>query len=179
MLIVSGIVGRKTGTISAQYNLLVTPPGAFFAIWGIIYTSLVVSGFYFVINDVWSAGVMAIFAVVCILNGLWIYFFSYGTIISTNICTIVLIVMAVLNGTQWALTELKGNQFSSSIYSWNLVNRNILAFYQGWLVAAANLNIGMTLVYSFGVSKQTQAKIFWVMCPLCIIGMIILNLSFR
>ena len=87
--------------------------------------------------------------------------------------------MAVLNGTQWALMELKGNQFSSSIYSWNLVNRNILAFYQGWLVAAANLNIGMTLVYSCAVSKQTQAKIFWVMCPLCIIGMIILNLSFR
>jgi len=75
--------------------------------------------------------------------------------------------------------ELKGNDFSQSIQTWNLVNRNIIAFYQGWLVAASNLNIGITLVYKFDVSKKTQSKIFWIMCPLCIIGMVILNLTFK
>ena len=59
-----------------------------------------------------------------------------------------------------------------------MANRNIIAFYQGWLVAASNLNIGITLVHNFGMSKKTHTKIFWVMCPLSIIGMIILNLSF-
>ena len=112
MLAASGFAGRKTGKFSAKYNLIVTPPGAFFAIWGIIYTSLVVSGLYFVINDVWSADVVTLFAIVCILNGLWIYVFSFGTITSTNICTIILILMAILNGTQWALMELQENTFS-------------------------------------------------------------------
>jgi hypothetical protein len=66
---------------------------------------------------------------------------------------------------------------SNDITVWNIINRNIFAFYQGWLVAASNLNIGVTLVYSLGISKKTQTYIFWIMCPLCIVFMILLNLS--
>lgn len=66
---------------------------------------------------------------------------------------------------------------SSDVSTWNIVNRNIFAFYQGWLVAASNLNLGVTLVYSFGIPKKTHAYIFWIMCPLCIVSMILLNLS--
>jgi hypothetical protein len=65
----------------------------------------------------------------------------------------------------------------NNLSTWNIVNRNIFAFYQGWLVAASNLNLGIILVYSFGLSKKMQAYIFWIVCPLCILGMIALNLT--
>jgi len=46
MLIVSGVCGPKTGKISNKYDLIVTPPGPFFAIWGVIYVGLTVAGIY-------------------------------------------------------------------------------------------------------------------------------------
>ena len=66
-----------------------------------------------------------------------------------------------------------------SVATWNLVNRNIISFYQGWLVAALNLNLGITFVYGLGVSKKVQTWIFWVLCPLCIAVMVGINLSRR
>jgi len=107
MLTISGINGRTTGSISDKYNLMITPPGIFFAVWGIIYTGLTISGFYMVINNVWAADVVALFAVGCLLNGLWIYVFSYSSIPSNNICTAILISMAILNEILWAEMEIK------------------------------------------------------------------------
>ncbi|MFM7857023.1 MAG: hypothetical protein ACKO96_35140, partial [Flammeovirgaceae bacterium] len=97
MLTVNGIYGRTTGVISAKYFLLSTPPGPFFAIWGIIYTALLVSAFYMVLNNVWSAYVTALFAVGCLLNGLWTFVFSYSSIATNTICAFILVTMAVLN----------------------------------------------------------------------------------
>jgi len=102
MLTISGINGRTTGKISDKYNLIITPPGVFFAIWAIIYTTLTVSGFYMVINNVWSSDVITLFAVGCLLNGLWIYVFSYSSVLANNICTVILISMAILNEYLWA-----------------------------------------------------------------------------
>jgi tryptophan-rich sensory protein len=97
MLIISGIAGAKTGKVSNKFDLIVTPPGAFFAIWGIIYLGLIVSGVYCVISNTWSLGVTVLFAVVNLLNALWVYVFSFSTIKTNNICAIIVVLMAVLN----------------------------------------------------------------------------------
>jgi hypothetical protein len=176
LLVVAAIVGPNTGKVSDKFGLFVTPPAPFFAIWGVIYLGLIVAGIYSVAINVWSLGVTVLFGVVSILNALWIYVFDYASVKSNNICLVLLISMVVLNEVQWIWMEIPGRA-SGNILLWNIVNRNIFAFYQGWLVAASNLNIGITLVYSFGISKRTQAYIFWILCPTCIIFMMLLNLS--
>lgn len=176
MLVVSGKAGAKTGKVSNKYGLIVTPPGPFFAIWGIIYIGLIVSGVYATVANTWSLGVTVLFAAVNLLNALWVYIFSFATLKTNNICAVIVILMAVLNQLQWAWMELP-NSSSGDIASWNIANRNIFAFYQGWLVAASNLNLGVSLVHSLGLPKKTHAFIFWIMCPLCIVGMVIFNLT--
>ena len=44
-------------------------------------------------------------------------------------------------------------------------------------MAASNLNLGIVLVHSFGLKKDIHTYIFWVMCPLCIAGMVAFNLT--
>jgi hypothetical protein len=176
MLVISAIVGPKTGKVSNKFDLIITPPGPFFAIWGVIYLGLIISGIYCVMANTWSLGVTVIFGVVNILNGLWVYVFSYSSKRTNDICALMVILTTVLNQIQWIWMEIPSNA-SSDLQIWNIVNRNIFAFYQGWLVAASNLNIGVTLVHSFGIAKKTHALIFWIMCPMCIICMILLNLS--
>lgn len=176
MLVVSGIFGPKTGKVSNKFDLLVTPPGPFFSIWGVIYIGLIVSGIYCVSQNVWSLGVTTLFALVSLLNGLWVYVFNHATVKSNNWSLLIVLLMAVGNELQWIWMELPADA-DSGISTWNIVNRNIFAFYQGWLVAASNLNLGITLVYSLGVSKKTHAYIFWIVCPLCIVSMVALNLT--
>lgn len=175
MLVISGTFGKTTGKVSNKYDLIITPPGPFFAIWGIIYLGLIISGVYCIVSNTWSLGVTSLFGIVNILNALWVYIFSFSSLTTNNICSILVILMAVCNQIQWSWMEIAPNG-SSEITTWNLINRNIFAFYQGWLVAASNLNIGVSLVYSLGVSKKAHVYIFWVMCPLCIACMITLNL---
>jgi hypothetical protein len=143
MLVVSGKAGAKTGKVSNKYDLIVTPPGAFFAIWGVIYIGLIISGVYCIVSNTWSLGVTMLFAVVNILNALWVYIFSFATLRTNNICTVILILMTVLNEAQWIWMELPTNSYGD-LSNWNIANRNIFAFYQGWLVAASNLNLGVT-----------------------------------
>jgi len=38
-MIVNGTVGKSTGGVSRKYFLKITPPGYFFAVWGVIYST--------------------------------------------------------------------------------------------------------------------------------------------
>ena len=53
--------------------------------------------------------------------------------------------------------------------------RNTIAFYLGWVLAAANINLGIIVHYCWGASKLVQMIIFWVIAPLTAIGATILN----
>jgi len=101
MLAVSAVVGKRTKTISDKYNLIVTPPGPFFAIWGVIYISLIVAGLYNVINNIWSIQVVTLFGVGCLLNALWVYVFDLGTLRAMNFCLLIVLIMAILNQFLW------------------------------------------------------------------------------
>ena len=101
MLVISGSVGRKTGVISGKYNTIATPPGGFFAIWGLIYLGLIIAGIYNLVANTWSLGVTVIFTIGAILNGLWIYIFNFSSSKANNLCAIVLLSMVILNEIQW------------------------------------------------------------------------------
>jgi hypothetical protein len=171
MILASKILGKTTGDISRNFSLRVTPPGIFFAIWGAIYLGLIVTGIYAAVGEGWSALMKLLFLTGNILNGLWLYVFGFGTSTCNNICLFILLSMAVLNEALWFLS-LKVSTGST----WDIVNCNIIAFYQGWLVVASNLNAGVVLVYSLGLSKNKQASVFWITAPLCVLGMVLVNL---
>jgi hypothetical protein len=67
------------------------------------------------------------------------------------------------------------SNIQSSVGVWAYVNRNIIAFYEGWLIAASNLNFGVTLVHYFNISKKTQTYIFWICTPIIVAGVGLYN----
>lgn len=170
MIAVSVLTGKNTAEVSKKFNLIVTPPGPFFAIWGVIYLGLLIIGVYCRVQSVWSNSMILIFAIGNFLNAIWVVVFSQGKIAGLNICCFLGINMALVNNFLWfQTTEIETGTV------WDIVNSNIVAFYQGWLVDAGNLSLGLVLVYWVGISKKKQAYFFWVTAPLSIIEIIILN----
>jgi len=49
------------------------------------------------VSNAWSPGVTILFGVVNLLNGLWVFVWSYGTEATCNICLVILVSMAALN----------------------------------------------------------------------------------
>jgi len=101
MLVLVGVFGRNTGKISDKFHINVTPPGPFFAIWGLIYTCLIVAAIYSMAENVWSIQTIILFAIGNLLNGVWVYIFDHGTIRAINLSTIIVITMAILNEFVW------------------------------------------------------------------------------
>jgi hypothetical protein len=164
MIAVSVLTGKKTAEVSKKFSLIVTPPGPFFAIWGVIYLGLIVIGLYCRVQPVWSNSMILLFALGNILNSIWVVVFSTGTVAGLNLCLFLGFNMAVVNNFLWfQTTEIETGTF------WDTLNSNIIAFYQGWLIDAGNLSLGLVLVYWAGVSKKMQAYFFWVVAPLTII----------
>ena len=61
-------------------------------------------------------------------------------------------------------------------YNWFIIlSRNVYAFFLGWIIAVANLAMGIWIVYWCNGSKQTQTIVFWVITPKCAIGGTALN----
>lgn len=53
------------------------------------------------------------------------------------------------------------------IDEFTFLSRNAYALYLGWVVAAANLNLGIMIVYWWQSSLITELITFWVMTPIC------------
>lgn len=160
-------MGLKTGAVSDAYHLYVTPPGMFFLIWAVIYTSLAIVNIYNLIKNEWSRKTHLFFAMSNILNTLWILIFNIGNNAAVYSCSLILILLVpVLLKTWFTLGERPEKSFNY----WTYITRNVFAFYLGWVIAATNLNFGMDIVYWWGAAKETQMAIFWVMAPLCAVG---------
>jgi benzodiazapine receptor len=92
-LAINYVIGMKTGEVSDKFHLYVTPPGYFFTIWAVIYTSLAVINIYNLIKNVWSVKVHIFFALSNILNLLWIVVFAVGTNSAIYACSFILIAL--------------------------------------------------------------------------------------
>lgn len=58
-----------------------------------------------------------------------------------------------------------------------IIVRNMVAFMNGWFIAAAGLGLSIVMVYSFGLDKYKQLIIFWIIAPLIYAGFFIINLT--
>jgi hypothetical protein len=55
--------------------------------------------------------------------------------------------------------------------------RNVVAFFNGWFIAAGALGLFIVLVYNFGMATKTQTVLFWIVTPLIYVAFLIYNLS--
>lgn len=172
MFVLQAVFGKDIGKISEKFRLRVTPPGPFFGIWGIIYLGLIVAVLYAVLGGAWTTSMKVLFGITCLLNGGWAYVFVFGTKTSNVISLLVLVATSTANEAVWIEST-----YINTGTSWDWIICNILSFYQGWLTVASNLNIGIVLVYVLGLNLNAQAKIFWVVAPLCVALLTLLNLT--
>ncbi len=102
-----------------------------------------------------------------ILNPLWAFIVNIGSDAALYSCSLILILLVPVLLKTWLTL---GERSVKSYNYWTYITRNVFAFYLGWVIAAANLNLGIDMVYWWGAAKETQMAIFWVMAPLCAVG---------
>ena len=169
---VNYIVGLETGRVSDKYRLYVTPPGLFFTIWAVIYTAMAVVNIINLVKNEWKLPAHIYLAITNVLLIVWICVFNVGNDAAVYFCALFLIILVFAGLKFWIELGKQDN------YNWRVyVARNAYAFYLGWIIAAANINFGMVLVFWWGVSYKAQLAIFWVVAPLCAIGVTLLNIK--
>jgi hypothetical protein len=76
--------------------------------------------------------------------------FDIGNNEAVFACSFILLaVVPILLKTWFTL----GNRPSKSFNYWTYITRNVFAFYLGWVVAAANLGLGIDIVYWWNENK--------------------------
>jgi tryptophan-rich sensory protein len=155
---------KTTGQLSDEYQNLFVPAGITFSIWGIIYLLLAIySALQFTdrgkgvaINIGW------LFAVSCLLNGLWIVAWHYEKLpLSLAIMLGLLITLILIN------TKIATLPFG--------ITKAAFGVYLGWICIATIANVTALLVninwQGFGLSHQ-----FWTIA-LIAAGALIISLS--
>ncbi|MQR96304.1 TspO/MBR family protein [Fictibacillus phosphorivorans] len=148
--------GQTTGELSAKYNVLITPAGYVFSIWGLIYLLLTIwvivqvlpknrdkpvyesIGLWFVLN--------------CILNCTWIFVWHYEFLGLSWVVMIGLLLSLIM-----IYTKIQ-NQDNQSPFV-----RLPFSVYLGWISVATIVNTAVVLKYSgwngFGFSSVTWTVI--------------------
>jgi hypothetical protein len=146
------INGNTTGALSAKYNVLITPAGYVFSIWGFIYTLLAIFVIYHALpknrkNPVFNK-IGYWFATSCILNCTWILVWHYEKL------TLSLIVMiGLLTSLIMIYSRIQKTDFQHKFL------RTPFSIYLGWISVATIVNTAVVLKYTgwddFGFSSET------------------------
>ncbi len=167
-MVVNYLIGANpsggNGAVSDKFSLGVTPPGMFFIIWAVIFTTQGIIVVMDLIRKEWHAMAHVAFSVNNILSIIWNVVFTLATLPAVCADVIVLFSMVVVTFTMWLY--LRRDERDWAFY----INRCVIAFYLGWLIAATNINFGINIVYWWGGSKLSQVAVFWVLAPLEAIG---------
>lgn len=155
---------KTTGQLSDEYQNLFVPAGITFSIWGVIYLLLAIycalqftdRGKGIALNIGW------LFAVSCLLNGLWIVAWHYEKLpLSLVIMLGLLITLIIIN------TKLTSLPFG--------ISKAAFGVYLGWICIATIANVTALLVsfnwQGFGLSHE-----FWTIA-LITIGALIISIS--
>jgi translocator protein len=163
--------GNTTGALSAKFNVLITPAGYVFSIWGLIYTLLSIWVIYQAmpkqINQTVFKKIGFWFVVNCILNCLWIFVWHYEKLLLSLIVMIGLLLSLII--------------IYSKIQSDEKRPRYVLfpfSIYLGWVSAATIINTSVVLKYSgwngFGLSSET-----WTITMLIVGSVLALFFTFK
>ncbi|NLA48779.1 MAG: tryptophan-rich sensory protein [Bacteroidales bacterium] len=139
--------GKTTGELSGMFPNLFVPAGITFSIWGVIYLLLLV----FCILQFLPSGQQAVthigwlFALTCVLNGLWIVFWHYG-----KVSLSVMVMLGLLVSLVWLNTQLKETG--------PVIIKAAFGIYLGWICIATIANVTALLVHvnwgGWGISAE-------------------------
>lgn len=129
--------GRTTGGISDRLNVLFTPAGYVFSIWGIIYLLMILwvlrAFFAKPTEEHIYAGIGYTFILSCVFNVLWLFLFHYEVFYGT---------MAAILGLWISLGVIYMKIKTSSRRGLLLLP---ISIYFGWVTVASITNIGVVL----------------------------------
>jgi len=180
-LLFNFLFGRGIGEVSNRYRLSSSPSNQAFGIWGLIYTSLIVSSIYQVVQLTSTGGVqnqtiitntsqeektdISTFNAMkystgasLILAGIWVPLFTRDTSASQWISSFVLLasVLPILISLSIPIAERKRMEYLFVAVPSSL--------YAGWLIVATSLSFGISMKRSFqyDLSISTLGILGWI-----------------
>jgi len=141
------------GTISEQYQTIITPTGFTFAIWGIIFVSQLIFTIVQMLpqyraEDIVQSGVGTMYFHACIAQSVWTFVFGY------KIFWLSTVVMFMILASLWSIVVQQGEIGPVSVgYFW--LFKFPFEIHCGWIFAAFLLNVSVTLI-SWGANAVLQ-----------------------
>lgn len=152
------IGGQTTGQVSDTYFNLFTPAGFTFAIWGLIYLSLIVFAVYQALpaqrNDEEIAAISRYFQLSCLFNSTWIFAWHYNWIILSLILMIGIWISLILIYKSLNIALNRGKFFRA------LMLRFPFSIYTGWITVAFIANLS-ALQTDMGWNNLGLNEITW------------------
>ncbi len=139
------INGLNTGELSALYPNLFVPTGLTFSIWGLIYILLFIYVIYAMIvsvkgnNNVITIKTQLAFALTCILNGAWIFFWHYKLIVWAEAIMLALLITLIY-------LFIKTDKLDTKGFFKTLAVSAPINIYLGWITVATIANTTALLV---------------------------------
>lgn len=163
--------GKNTGEISDSIPNLFVPSGTTFAIWGVIYTLLIVLVAYQIVtrnkakipDPIGALGIW--FFISCLANGAWIFTWHWQLQIPSVIVMLVLLLSLIAMHTKSRDTEAPIGYRVAIILP--------ISVYLGWITVATIANITAVLVV-FEWTRFGLSEVFWTVAVLVVA--IIINL---
>ncbi|MCA1012011.1 TspO/MBR family protein [Halobacillus halophilus] len=154
--------GQTTGEISNRLNVLFTPAGYVFSIWGLIYLLLglwVLRQFPASRRDLPIYQVVSgLFVLSCILNSLWIFMWHYN-LFGLSVIVMILLLLTLIR------LYVKAEAVDASF-----LDRLPFSVYLGWISVATIANISYYLTYiewnGFGISASVWTFILLIIATL-------------
>jgi benzodiazapine receptor len=151
--------GRTTAQVSDLYSNPFTPAGYVFAIWGIIYTLLLVFVIYQVLpkqkEKAFQRQIGALFILSSVFNIIWLFLWQYDYI------TLSVAVMFALLATLITIYLRLGIGKTTAPITEKLTVQLPFSVYLGWITVASIANVAAALVSvgwsGFGLSAETWA----------------------
>lgn len=161
-LTVSGMMGpNPVGTTSTDTNPLIVPSGYAFAIWGLIYTGLIIFPIYHWIKTpteqtaLWSK-IHRWYAFNVVANGLWLVCASYDWLwVTVAIIIVMLISLVMINK---YLMELEASQGLQNYW----LEKFPFSIYFAWITLATALNISSALAF-YGWGGLGISEVNWTL----------------
>jgi len=154
------INGLNTGELSAFYPNLFVPAGLTFSIWGLIYILLFIYVLYALVIAIrGTKGVLCIktqlaFALTCLLNSVWIFFWHYKLIFWAEVIMLALLITLIY------LFQKTGKLYTKGFLKTLAVSAPV-SIYLGWITVATIANTTALLVAknwgAWGMSENAWA----------------------
>jgi hypothetical protein len=139
------INGLNTGELSAFYPNLFVPAGLTFSIWGLIYILLFIYVIYALIasikgiNAVLNIKAQLAFALTCLLNSAWIFFWHYKLIVWAELTMLALLITLIY------LFQKTGKLYTKGFFRTLAISAPV-SIYLGWITVATIANTTALLV---------------------------------